>query len=85
LGLAFLTITIILISKKINKNIPLPPFQLMNTFNFLWVFDLMGGAVAIAIAGLVEAISINFGAGAKTKLAGMIIVQTCHPKDCQSQ
>ncbi len=149
LGLAILTITIIVISKKINKNIPgsligivvsaifvkifglaacgikligdipshLPTFQLMNSFKINWVFDLMGGAVAIAIVGLVEAISIsksislsteqkiepnrefigqglanmvaaffqcfpssgsftrsaiNFGAGAKTKLAGIL-------------
>jgi sulfate permease, SulP family len=149
LGLAVLTVAIILISKKISKNIPgaligiiagaiivkihslanygvkligdipnhLPPFQLMNTFKFHWLFDLMGGAAAIAIVGLVEAISIsksislstgqkiepnrefigqglanmiaaffrcfpssgsftrsaiNFGAGAKSKLAGII-------------
>jgi sulfate permease, SulP family len=149
LGLALLTIAIILISKKVSKKIPgaligmiagaiivkiyglgdrgvkligdipnhLPPFKLMSSFQFHWVFDLMGGAVAIAIVGLVEAISIsksislsteqkiepnrefmgqglanmiaaffqcfpssgsftrsavNFGAGAKSKLAGII-------------
>jgi SulP family sulfate permease len=149
LGLAGLTVTIILVCKKVNKNIPgslialvvsaflvayfnlgaqgvklvgdipnnLPQFQLPHAFSFGRIFDLLGGAVAIAIVGLVEAISIsksialsseqrinpnqeflgqgisnmvaaffhcfpasgsftrsaiNYGAGAKTKLAGIL-------------
>ena len=91
LSLAVLTVAIILICKKINKNIPgaligivagavivkiygladygvrlvgdipnhLPSFQILNDLRFDWIFDLLGGAVAIAIVGLVEAISIS--------------------------
>lgn len=90
-GLAGLTVAIILICKKINKNIPgsllaiiisaglaaifnlsdqgvklvgnipnnLPPLQLPHSFSITWIFDLLGGAAAIAIVGLVEAISIS--------------------------
>jgi len=86
-----LTIAIILVCKKINKNIPgyliglitsaflvawfdlgahgvklvgdipnhLPQFQLPQAFPFGRIFDLLGGATAIAIVGLVEAISIS--------------------------
>lgn len=91
LGLANLTVAIILICKKINKNIPgsllglivsaclvalfnlgdkgiklvgeipnnLPLFRLPQAFPVHFIFDLMGGAAAIAIVGLVEAISIS--------------------------
>jgi SulP family sulfate permease len=91
LGLAVLTVAIIVICKKINKNIPgslfaiissaglvalfnlgdcglklvgnvpnnLPLFQLPQAFSPHWAVDLLGGATAIAIVGLVEAISIS--------------------------
>lgn len=91
LGLGGLTIAIILVCKKINKNIPgslialitsallvacfdlgahgvklvgdipnhLPQFQLPQAFSVGRIFDLLGGAIAIAIVGLVEAISIS--------------------------
>ena len=89
LGLGILTIAVILICKKINKNIPgallsiilsiilvmifsmdkygvklagdiprqLPPFNMIN-FNMESIGQLFSGAFAIAVIGLVEAISI---------------------------
>jgi SulP family sulfate permease len=91
LGLAGLTVAIIVVCKKINKNIPgsllaliisaglvalfnlsnhgvklvgdipnnLPIFQLPRAFPVHSIFDMLGGAAAIAIVGLVEAISIS--------------------------
>lgn len=90
-GLGGLTVAIILVCKKINKNLPgsligliasaflvacfnlgdqgvklvgdipnhLPQFQLPHALPVGRIFDLLGGAVAIAIVGLVEAISIS--------------------------
>jgi SulP family sulfate permease len=90
-GLAGLTVAIILICKKINKNIPgsllgiigsaaltaffnlgdhgvklvgsipnhLPLFHLPQAFSMGAIFNLLSGASAIAIVGLVEAISIS--------------------------
>lgn len=90
LGLGMMTIAIILICKKLNKNLPgaligivipiifiiiftleqkgvkltgaipssLPPFVMVH-FSFAGIQSVFGGAVAIAIIGLVEAISIS--------------------------
>jgi SulP family sulfate permease len=90
-GLAVLTVAVIVICKKINKNIPgslfaiiisaglvalfdlgghgvklvgdipnnLPLFHLPQAFTVHSFFNMIGGAAAIAIVGLVEAISIS--------------------------